>query len=128
MSNVLAIPLIQMTIVTGNNEDWVDSILFLVDDGLSPPLAQLDLRGIDFLMEVRHAAGEHEVVITASTANGYLKNGEMPDYGFLLIQVPLSEVKPNPPGAYVADIVASDAQHSRVIAQVALTIVNGVTK
>ena len=128
MSNVLAIPLISMEVATGNNEDWVDPILFLVNDGLDPPESQLDLRGIDFEMEVRRDEPDHEVVITATTENGMLMIGEVPDYGYLIIQIPVGEVRPNPPGKYVADIVALDAVNRRVIAKIDLTIVDGVTK
>ena len=32
MSNLLAIPLIKIVVNTGNNEDWIDPILFLVSD------------------------------------------------------------------------------------------------
>jgi len=128
MSNVLAIPLITMVVRTGNNEDWIDPILFLVNDGLDPPQAQLDLRGIDFEMEVRRAPPEHEVVISASTENGMLKIGEVPDYGYLIIQIPVGEMKVNSPGPYVADIIASDPINRRVIVKIDLTLVDGVTK
>ena len=96
MSNLLAIPLIKLVVQTGDNEDWIDPILFLVNDGLDPPQTQVDLRGIAFEMEVRRDEPVHEVVITASTENGMLMIGEVPDYGYLIIQVPLHAIKPNP--------------------------------
>jgi hypothetical protein len=33
MSNLLAMPLVQLAIETGTNEDWIDSIKFLIDEG-----------------------------------------------------------------------------------------------
>lgn len=130
MSNLLAIPLIKIVVNTGNNEDWIDPILFLVSDAApdTTPENQLDLRGIKFLMEVRRDTPAHEVVITASTENGMILIGDMPDYGFLIINVPIEEVRPNPPGKYVADIVGDDGVNDRVCVQIDLTIVDGVTK
>ena len=99
MSNLLAIPLIKLVVNTGNNEDWIDPILFLVSDAVpdTTPTNQLDIRGIKFLMEVRRDQLSHEVVMTASTENGMIAIGEMPDYGYLIIQVPMAEVRPISP-------------------------------
>ena len=130
MSNLLAIPLIKIVVNTGNNEDWIDPILFLVSDTVpdTTPENQLDIRGIKFLMEVRRDQLSHEVVMTASTENGMIAIGEMPDYGYLIIQVPMAEVRPNQPGAYVADIVGDDGVNNRVVVQIDLNIVDGVTR
>ena len=128
MSNLLAIPLIKVVVQTGDNEDWIDPILFLVNDGLDPPETQLDLRGIEFEMEVRRDEPVHEVVITASTENGMLMIGEVPDYGYLIIQVPLHAIKPNPAGKYVADIIGRDEANTRTVVQIDLTLVPGVTR
>jgi hypothetical protein len=63
-TNILALPLVQLEVETGNNEDWIDSILFLVapDDPDNPPptAPQLDLRGIDFEMEIRREADDND--------------------------------------------------------------------
>ena len=130
-TNLLAMPLVQMVVATGTNEDWVDSIKFLVDDGSGAPvdtLPQLDLRGIAFEMEVRRVAPDHEVILSASTENGSLIIGDPPDFGYLLINVSLDEMKIQEPADYVADIIGSDAEFQRVIAKITLTIVEGITR
>lgn len=129
-TNLLAMPLVQMVIATGTNEDWVDSIKFLVDTGGADAslFPQLDLRGIAFEMEVRRAAPDHEVILSASTANGSLLIGDPPDFGYLLINVAIEEMKTQQPGDYVADIIGSDVEFQRVIAQITMTIVEGITR
>ena len=70
-TNLLAMPQVDLSVTTGSNEDWVDSILFLVDDGGGDEadFPQLDLHGIEFLMEVRRRTADNEVVFRASTAD-----------------------------------------------------------
>lgn len=126
MTNLLAMPLVTLTIITGNNEDWIDSIKFLVDTG-EPELPQLDIRNIVFEMEVRREAGEHEVVLSASTENDTLQVGTAPDYGFLIIAVPIETMRSLVASTYSADITGRDEVNTRVIARVLLTITDGLT-
>jgi hypothetical protein len=77
-------------------------------------------------MEVRRQVEEHEVVVSASTADGKLAVGNPPNLGYLLINVPAAEM--NFPGEYVGDIVASDEIYSRVAVQFTLQIVTGITR
>jgi hypothetical protein len=131
MSNVLALPLVEVTVETGNNEDWVDSIKFVVDTGTGLPpedMPQLDLRGITFDMEIRREASDNEVIFAASTDTGTLKIGTPPDFGFLIINVPFAEMQEHLAGSYVGDIVGRDEQYRRVTVRIALSIVEGVTK
>jgi hypothetical protein len=130
VSNLLAMPLVVMEISTGTNEDWVDSIKWLVDTGGTDvsQFPQLDLRGIEFEMEVRRSAADHEVVISASTEAGGLAIGEPPDVGFLLINVDASEMETQQPGIYVADIVGRDAETERRVADIVLNIKQGITR
>lgn len=130
-TNVLALPLVAVSVQTGNNEDWLDSVKFVVDEGIGLPvdqMPQLDLRGIDFTMEVRRAATDSEVIIGASTANGTLLIGSPPDFGFLIINLLLVEMQNHAAGNYVGDIVGSDGINSRVTVAIDLIIVEGVTK
>lgn len=127
MSNLLAMPLVRLQVETGNNEDWVDSIKFVVDTGVEP-FPQLDIRNIIFEMEVRQEATSHEVMLAASTETGSLRVGVPPDYGFLILNVPLTDMRSLVAGDYVADIVGRDDLYTRVIAQITLLIVEGVTK
>lgn len=127
MSNVLALPLATAVIETGTNEDWVDSIVFVV--GVEDPSApQLDLRGLSFEMEVRRARTDHEVILTATTENGRLLIGNPPDYGYLIISVPMDDMKTRAPDSYVGDIRASDGTVTRRCIDFTLTITQGITR
>lgn len=136
MTNILSIPLTRMTVQTGNNEDWIESIKYVVDDGTgiatddpaADMLPQLDLRGIAFEMEVRHKRTDHEVVLTASTANRRLGVGPFPNFGFLLLGVSIDDMKLQTAGTYVADVVASDDTYARKVIEMDLSIVEGVTR
>jgi len=132
MSNVLALPLVQIEVETGNNEDWIDSIKFVVDPGDGTTdinsFPQLDLRGITFDMEIRRQATDHEVIFAASTTDGTIKIGTPPDFGFLIINVSTAEMQTHKGGAYVGDIVGYDGLYRRTAIRIVLTIVEGVTK
>ena len=130
-TNVLALPQVALVVATGTNEDWINSLKFVVDDGGGGDvnsLPQLDLRGIKFEMEIRRAPPEHEVILAGSTVDGRLLIGNPPDYGFLIIQIPVKDMETRPPGNYVGDIVGSDGFNSRVCAQISLEIVEGITR
>lgn len=128
-TNVLAIPLAEITVITGTNEDWIDSILYVVGPGpVDENTPQLDLRGIEFAMEVRRASSEHEVILDASTEEGTLAIGPPPDFGYLLILIPEAEMITKLPGVYVADIVAKADGFSRRTMLINLTIVEGITR
>jgi hypothetical protein len=126
-TNLLAIPLVSIVVETGNNEDWVDSLLFLVDS-TDPTQPQLDLRGIKFEMEIRRRPDDHEVVIHATTDDDTLIIGDPPNFGYLIISVPIDQMVPLMPGAYVGDIRGTDTDNTRVIVEIALTVFQGVTR
>jgi hypothetical protein len=130
MSNVLALPLVQVSIVTGNNEDWVESFKFVVDDGSNSvdTMPQLDIRNMQFEMEVRRLAADNQVLLCASTEDLKLSYGVVPNYGFLLLNIPLSEMQQHSAGDYVADMVAKDEVFTRKCMSISLTIVQGVTR
>jgi hypothetical protein len=130
-TNILALPVVQAVIDTGNNEDWIDTILFLVDNGSGDPttMSQLDLRGMDFQMEIRRAVGDNEVIIEASTMAGTMAIGAPPNFGFLIIYVSLDEVMQyKEAGSYIGDIVAFDGAFQRRCVLIDLNIVEGVTR
>jgi len=128
-TNILALPLALLEVETGNNEDWIDSVKYLVGDAPpdeEPP--QLDLTGIEFEMEVRRAAGDHEVILSASTKAGGLSIGAPPNTGYLIISIPVTTMKPIRAGEYVADIVATDGTYTRRCIEIALTVKEGLTR
>jgi hypothetical protein len=129
MSNLLALPLIQLTVQTGNQEDWIDTIKYVaptVVDDPNPP--QVDLRGIDFELEIRRSASDHEVVLAATTEDGSLSVGTPPDYGYLVIYIKSEKMKTRLAGEYVGDIIGRDDRYARKVIELGLTIVEGVTK
>jgi len=128
-TNLLALPLLQLGVETSNTEDWIESIKYVVDTGApDEELPQVDLRGIEFEMEVRRSAPSHEVVINATTEDGSIAIGEPPDYGYLIINVNMSEMRGQVAGKYVADIRGSDGRYTRVCIQIDLTIFDGITR
>jgi hypothetical protein len=129
-TNILALPQSLASIETGNNESWVDSLVYFIggSEGDSPGPSQLDLRGIEFEMEIRRRAEDHEVVLRLSTDDETLSVGALPNYGFLLINVPYEIMKAQRAGDYVADMRAMADGFTRVIVRASITIVEGVSK
>jgi hypothetical protein len=129
-TNIMALPLVTLSIQTGNNEDWIDSLKFLVEEegGTPDTYPQLDLRGIDFEMEIRRSPIDHEVVLRASIEDGTLAIGTPPDYGFFIINVPRSIMHTQLAGKYVGDVVASADGFYRRCLELDLIIVEGITK
>jgi hypothetical protein len=129
-TNILALPLVQTVIATGNNEDWVDCLQFLVDNksGNQASFPQLDLRGIDFEMAIRRGPGDAEVIIEASTADGTMAVGAPPNIGFLIWYVSYADVMQyKEAGDYVGDIIALDGNFIRTCVQInPLTIFQGI--
>jgi hypothetical protein len=130
MSNVLSIPLVALNIQTGNNEDWIDSLKYLVEipDASIDDYPQLDLRNIIFDMEIRRATTDPEVLLAASTRYDTLQIGVPPDFGYLIINIPLADMRGMKAGNYVGDIVGHDDFYTRKIAEIALEIIEGITK
>jgi len=129
-TNILAIPLVAISVETGTNEDWIDSLKYVVQQptGIIDNWPQLDLRGIEFEMEIRRRAEDHEVILAASTHDGTLAVGAPPNFGFLLIHIPYTTMKHKLAGTYVGDIRALAEDTIRDVIQVDLEIFEGVTK
>jgi hypothetical protein len=126
-TNVLALPLAHLVIEVSNNEDWIDTLVFVVSDS-GPPLEQLDLRGISFQMHLRRRPEIHEIVLQASTLDRTLTIGSYPDVGYLIFYVPHETMKGLWAGQYVGDVRAFDASFERVCLTVDLTIIEGITR
>jgi hypothetical protein len=124
VTNILAIPLGHAVIQTGTNEDWIDCIQYLVGEG-GP---QLDLRGIDFEMEIRRAPPDHEVILRASTDDGSLSVGASPNFGYLIFYVKEEVMEQRQADTYVGDVRASADGFQRVILTIDLTIIQGITR
>jgi len=128
-TNLLALPLLSLVIETGNSEDWIESIKYVVDTGELPEeLPQVDLRGIEFEMEVRRSAPSHEVIVNATTADGSIAIGEPPDFGYLIINVGFAEMRQLAAGKYIGDIRGKDDRYTRICIQIDLTVFDGITR
>ena len=129
-TNILALPLASMVIQTGTNEDWIDSLVFLIPDGsgIVAQYPQLDLTGISFRMYLRREPDDVEVILSASTDDGSLMIGDYPNNGYLIIAIDNDEMKARQAGAYVGDIVASDHEFTRRCFTFSLNLVEGVTR
>jgi hypothetical protein len=129
-TNILSLPLTQLIVSTGTNEDWIDAVEYVLDDDMAatPTPNQLDIRGITFWLQVRPAADNAEVVIEGSTEDDSLKVGDFPNFGFLIFNVLEERMRGQFPGDYVADVVATADGFTRVILQITLTIFQGVTR
>lgn len=125
-TNVLALPLAHLMIEVANNEDWVDSLVYLVSE--TDPPEQLDLRGIAFEMHIRRQPEIHEIVLAASTADRRLSIGAPPNVGYLIFYVPKETMRGLWAGKYVGDIRARDADFERVCLTVELTVLEGITR
>lgn len=125
-TNVLALPLAHLVIEVANNEDWIDSLVFIVSD--TDPPEQVDLRGIAFEMHIRRQPEIHEIVLDASTADRRLSIGSPPNGGFLIFYVPQEIMKGLWAGRYVGDIRARDANFERVVFTLDLTVTEGITR
>lgn len=126
-TNVLALPLAHVIFEVSNNSDWIDTLVFMVSDS-GPPLEQLDLSGIAFEMHLRRRPEIHELVLSASTLDRTLLIGSPPNVGYLIFYVPRETMQSLWPGAYVGDIVASDASFERVCITTEVTIIEGITR
>jgi hypothetical protein len=125
-TNILALPLAHLVIEVGNNEDWIDSLVYIVS-GTDPP-EQLDLRGISFEMHIRRQPEVHEIVLAASTAERSLSIGAPPNVGHLLFFVREQVMRGLWAGRYVGDIRARDASFDRVAFTLELTVIEGITR
>jgi hypothetical protein len=128
-TNVLALPLAHLLIEVANNENWIDTLVFMVSD-TGPPPDQLDLRGISFQMHLRRRPEIHEIVLEASTLTRTLFIGSPPNVGYLIFYVPEETMRTLWAGKYVGDVVARDASFrgGRVVLTIELTVLEGITR
>jgi hypothetical protein len=127
MTNVLALPFAHLIIEVANNQDWVDSLVYLVTSETETP-SQLDLRGLDFEMHIRRWPQDNEVVLSASTAAGSLSIGAAPNFGHLIIFVRETVMRQQWAGKYVGDVVARDRNFERRCLTIDLAITEGITR
>lgn len=128
MTAILELPLLKVTAVTGTNEDWIDIIAYYQAVPTSgDTLTPISLEDIGFHLQMRVVPEDSTTWVDISTDNGMLEIiGD--DLNALAFKVPVSEMSKIPPGDYVADITASADDVTRRVAEVAVTIVAGITR
>lgn len=129
-TNILSLPFVTIGFTNGTNEDWIDSLLYLVPDGSGnvDNYPQFDLRGINFKLQVRIEADDPTVILQATTDDGTLSIGAYPNYGWLIIDIPVTTIQQQFPGNYVGDIVATDQYFTRRAATLTYDLVEGITR
>lgn len=124
LTNVLALPLTHLVIETGNNQDWWDAVRYITAND-----EPVDLRGIEFDMQIRRRSDDHDVVIYASAdGNRWVSIGDLPNSNHLVIHVPLEKMQRMLAGQYVGDVLAHDEHVHRVCFTLELTVIQGVTR
>lgn len=71
MTNILRLPLVEMEVETGTNEDWLDSVAFVEGDDVTP----ISIAGISFASQLRHSALGATAYLDATTDNTQLLIG-----------------------------------------------------
>jgi hypothetical protein len=121
-TNILLIPLVQCTVITGTNEDWIDGFAFFADEAETQPIL---LDGIQFEMEMRASPPDYSVVVRGSSVDGTLHVVQH----IIEMNILAHQMSIVPPGDYVFDIVAFDGYRHRIIVQgTQCTIFEGVTR
>ena len=124
-NNLLALPYSILVVEVFTNEDWNDALAFY-DNSLKP----LDLSGISFAMECRHAVGDATAMISITNDPRDDKTGGgivIVDNEFH-INVPLSKMSRVPWGSYVFDAVGTAQGLQRVIFTGTMRVIEGVTR
>ena len=123
MTNILLLPEIEMQVLTGNNEDWIDVLLFLDELG-----NQVSLSAISFEMEIRRHVTDHEVLLKATSGNGEILVMGL-GQGVMQITVPAASMQPIPDGNYVMDMLAyAEGYQRRIVSGAPVVVFQGVTQ
>lgn len=125
MTNILALPQVELVVEVFTNEDWNDALAFYDLDG-NPII----LEGISFAMEARHQVEDATAMIGITNDPMDDKTGGeiILDYNVLQIHVPFSKMLLVPWGGYVFDVVGNADGIQRVIMTGTMTVVEGVTR
>lgn len=129
-TQILNLPLLQVPMVVGNNEDWLDSWAYLDANG-NP----ISLAGLVLNFEVRPAASSNMAPVIASTAaavNGLPVNGTILVGGaggnVVALQVPRATMQGLAAGSYVHELQAQGDGVTRTIAEGTVAVNQGVVR
>ena len=124
-TNLLALPYSILVVEVFTNEDWNDALAFYDNDGKA-----LDLSGIAFSMEARHAVGDATALISiTNNPHDDTTGGQIVISGNEFhINVPLSKMSRVPWGSYVFDAVGTAQGLQRVVFTGTMRVIEGVTR
>ena len=121
-TNILYLPVVELLIDTTNNSDWLDGIEYW--DDVPPAGNPIDLKGIEFALEMRTSPAVATVVLRATTGNGLLR--VYANTWQLLVPAPTMLLVP--PGDYVFDLLGFADGYTRNLVQAQTTVLQGVTR
>ncbi|WP_342106276.1 hypothetical protein [Methylobacterium sp. SI9] len=132
MTQILSLPCVSFPVSTGTNEDWTDAWAYV--DASGNPISGA---GITLNMMLRRTEADAEAQIVASSVSGSL-NG-LPQNGTLswsstggmnivTLAIPDTTMARIAPGSYVGEVQAVAEGYSKTIAQIAVTIVQGIVR
>ncbi len=129
-TQILNLPLLQFSVLVGNNEDWLDTWAYV--DASSNPIS---LAGLTINFEVRltaSSANADVVASTAATVAGLPVNGAVIVGGVggnvAALQIPQTWMKRLVPGAYVFEMQAQGDGVTRTIASGTVAVAQGIVR
>lgn len=121
-TNILFLPIVVLAIETQTNADWLDGLEYW--DDIPPVGNPIDLKGIQFEMEMRSSPPVATVVLRASTSNGLIR--VYANTWQLLVPAPTMSLIP--PGDYVFDLLGRADGYTRNLVQAQVAVNLGVTR
>lgn len=131
MTQILNLPQVSFPVSTGTNESWTDAWAYL--DASGNPISGA---GITLSMMMRRNAADAGVQIVASSVTGLLDglplNGSLSWGGaglnVITLAIPESTMEQIPAGSYVAEVQASAEGYAKTIAEIVVTVVQGIVR
>jgi hypothetical protein len=124
-TQLLSIPLVNLTVQVFTNEDWLDALAYY--DLANNPISLL---GIHFALEMRHAVEDATALISITN-----NPDDDPVGGKIIItdnqfaiSVPVSKMLRVPRGSYVFDSVGTAEGLQRVVMTGTIAVIEGVTR
>lgn len=121
-TNILLLPVVLLQIQTSTNADWLDGLEYWTD--VPPNGVNIDLTGIEIVMEMRSAPPVATVVLRAGTHNGLIR--VYANTWQLIVPAPTMLLVP--PGDYVFDLLGIADGYTRNLVQANVSVLQGITR
>jgi len=131
VTQILNLPKLGFSVSTGTNEDWTDAWAYL--DASGNPISGA---GITLNLMLRRSADDVEAQVIASSVagplNGLPLNGALSWGGagmnVITLAIPDTTMGRVPPGDYVGEVQAVAEGFSKTIAEIDVTVVQGIVR